>query len=92
MIFSYDNFSKQRKTNLVMDYNNTFSGIFIFTVTILGYLPSMAHFVNLITFYGYYYIFKSYKSNANINYISDFLAELEEIISAALATIGKLLF
>jgi hypothetical protein len=52
----------------------------------------MAHLVNLVTLFGYYYLLKSIKSDRNMTYLGDFVVEGEEIISVPLAIMGKMMF
>jgi len=67
---------------------NTFSGIFVLIATLSGLLPPMAHFINLLTIYGYYYLLRSMRSDANMTYLCDFVADGEEVVLVPLAILG----
>jgi 4-hydroxybenzoate polyprenyltransferase len=77
------------KTRTFLLILNTISGLFVVFSVSFGILPPMMHFVNLITIYGYYYLLRSYRRNADMNYLSEFVAEGEEIVSVPLAVLGK---
>lgn len=79
------------RTKLLLLVLNTVSGLFVLIATVAGLLPPMAHFVNLVTLYGYYYILRSFRSGANMTYLSDFVAEGEELISVPLAILGRMM-
>lgn len=79
-----------RTRNLLLILN-TISGFFVILAVSIGIFPPMMHFVNLITIYGYYYLLISYKSNADMNYLSEFVAEGEELVSVPLALLGKVI-
>ena len=81
-----------KKTKYFLLAVNTFSGIFVFLAITAGILPPMAHFVNLLTIFGYYYLIKSLKPNADMTYLCDFVAEGEELVSVPLAILGKVIF
>jgi len=77
------------RTKLLLILLNTLSGVFVFLSTVAGILPPLAHFLNLVTIYGYYYILRSFSPYADMKYLSDFVAESEELISIPLIIIGK---
>lgn len=70
---------------------NTIAGLTVFGMVWVGLLPLAAHAVNLVTFYGYFYILKSRASDANLNFLSDFVAEMEEPLAVPLVIIGMML-
>lgn len=81
-----------KKTKYFLLAVNTLSGIFVFLAVIGGILPPMAHFVNLLTIFGYYYLIRSLRPNADMTYLCDFVAEGEELVSVPLAILGKVIF
>ena len=70
---------------------NTVSGVIVLSMVLLGLLSLTAIFIGLVTLYGFYYIRKSEASNANLNYLADFVAELEEPLEVPLIILGTLL-
>ncbi len=79
------------RTKIILVVLNTFSGLFVLVATAVGLLPPIAYFINIITLYGYYYILRSFRTNANMVYLSDFVAEGEEIVSVPLVILGKMI-
>ena len=70
---------------------NTVSGVIVLSMVLLGLLSLTAIFIGLVTLYGFYYIRKSEASNANLHYLADFVAELEEPLEVPLIILGTLL-
>lgn len=69
---------------------NTLSGLFLFVSVAEGWLPPAANAVNLITLYGYYYIF-SLSEKAPL-YLYDLVIDGEYFLWAPLALLGVMLF
>jgi 4-hydroxybenzoate polyprenyltransferase len=70
---------------------NTLAGAIILVATLNGYLPHIAHFINLITIYGYYYLLISNKTK-DLTFICDVFVDGEYILVAFLAIVGLILF
>lgn len=81
-----------KKTKYFLLVVNTFSGIFVFFAVLAGFLPPMAHIVNLLTIFGYYYLIRSLRPKADMVYLCDFVAEGEELVSVPLAILGRVIF
>lgn len=69
---------------------NTLSGLFLFVSVSEGWLPPAANAVNLITLYGYYFIF-SLSEKAPL-YLYDIIIDGEYFLWAPLAFIGTIVF
>jgi len=70
---------------------NTASGGLLLGMVLVGFLPLVTIFIGLVTLYGFYYISKSKEPNANLNFLADFVAELEEPLEVPLIILGILL-
>ncbi len=80
-----------RRTRFLLIIINTLSGLFVLLAIFAGLLPPMAHIVNLVTLYAYYYILKSFSPKANMAYLTDFVADGEGLVMIPLAILGKMM-
>ncbi len=71
---------------------NTISGLFLLVAISLGYLPFFAHLLNLITIYGYVYIFLSTDKKTDKHFLCDVIVDGEFLLWPILLIIGKMLF
>ncbi|MBU0761934.1 MAG: UbiA family prenyltransferase [Candidatus Altiarchaeota archaeon] len=69
----------------LMQLNIVF-GVLIFLVTVLGFLPKIALFINLITLYTHWYL--SQFGKKDLRYLCDVIVEGEDIVMATFATVG----
>lgn len=80
-----------RRTRFLLIIINTLSGLFVLLSVSAGLLPPMAHLVNLVTLYAYYYILRSFSPKANMAYLTDFVADGEMLVTVPLAILGRMM-
>lgn len=78
---------RRRSWNLLLVLN-TISGIYIVLAASWGLLPPTAHFLNASTGYGYYFILKSKSPAADMCYLSDVVADSEDLMYPPLLLMG----
>ena len=79
-----------RRTLILLAILNTLLGIFTLISTLKGWLPPLAHLVNLSTIYCYCYLYSYNKME--IKFLSNVIVDGEFIVIGFLALLGTLLF
>jgi 4-hydroxybenzoate polyprenyltransferase len=79
------------KTKSILLILNTVAAVFLFYAVWIGWLPFYAHALNLITFYGYYFILKSTDKKTDQGFLCDVIVDGEFILWPILLLAGKLI-
>ena len=69
---------------------NTLSAILIFYAAASGILPPVAHVVNLVAIYGYYFIIKAFDQKADMDFVCDVVFDGEAMVWLLLLLAGTL--